>query len=63
MASTEMEQERDAGFDAPVVIASLVPLLLVLVWIGFGFSAMFWPALALTPIVFYVVVRFSTGRV
>lgn len=62
MATDRAEHEGDLGLGAPVYGALAVVLLLAVLWLLFGFSAMFWPALILTPVLFAVIVRFCVGR-
>lgn len=56
-------EEGDAGLGAPVWAALAVLLLQVVLWLVFGFSAMFWPSLLLTPLAFVALVRFCSGRI
>lgn len=62
MASTDTERAGDLGLGAPVYAALAVVLLLAVLWLAFGFSAMFWPALLLTPVVLVILVRLCAGR-
>lgn len=63
MAIAESERAGDAGLGAPVYAALAVLLVYVVIWLLFGFAALFWPALILTPVVFLYIARFCAGRI
>lgn len=61
--AADRETEGDAGFGPLFWVALTILLVQVVVWLAFGFSAMFWPALILSPVVFWFLVRICTGRI